>query len=58
MAAKNKNPKKGQFVYDKYYKTKKKVMAVPKHGNNLYFIGSDHEPVSRNEFIYPLPKKK
>jgi hypothetical protein len=22
----------------------------------LYFIGSEHEPVFRNEFIFPLPK--
>lgn len=55
--SKEKNPKKGQFVWDKHYKQKKKVQAVPKNGNNLYFIGSDHEPVRRNEFIFPLPKK-
>ena len=53
-----KNPKVGQFVFDKHYKKKRKVMAVPMHGNNLYFIGEDHEPVSRSEFIFPLPKKK
>jgi len=54
----NRTPKVGEFVFDKYYKKKRKVMAVPMHGNNLYFIGEDHEPVSRSEFIFPLPKKK
>jgi len=54
----SKNPKVGEFVFDKYYKKRRKVMAVPRNGNNLYFIGTDHEPVRRNKFTYPLPKKK
>jgi len=52
-----KNPKKGQFVFDKHYKKKRKVMAVPNKNNNLYFIGIEHEPIHRYEFIFPLPKK-
>ncbi|MDR0207019.1 MAG: hypothetical protein LBI45_07180 [Bacteroidales bacterium] len=52
-----KNPKIGQFVFDIHYKKKRKIMAVPKNENDLFFIGSEHEPVRRNEFIYPLPKK-
>lgn len=51
------NPKPGQYVWDKYYK--RKVMV---HGANtrddLYFVGPDHEPVRRNEFVFPLPKIK
>ena len=49
------NPRKGQYVYDPYYKMRRKVMAVPMNGNNLYFIGKEHEPMARDEFIYPLP---
>lgn len=55
--AKMKNPKIGQFVWDKHDKCKKKVQSVPKNGNELYFIGKDREPVRRSEFIFPLPKK-
>jgi hypothetical protein len=53
-----KNPEIGEFVFDKYYQKKRKVVGIPFNGNNLYYLGSDHEPVSRNEFTYPLPKKK
>lgn len=51
----NKNPRIGQFVYDVYSCKKKKVQAI---SCKLYFIGSEHEPVFRNEFIFPLPKTK
>lgn len=51
------NPKKGQFVWDKHDKCKKKVQSIPRNGNNLYFIGAEHEPVKRSEFIFPIPKK-
>ena len=51
------NPKKGQFVFDEYSNTKKKIQEVPKNGNDLYFIGKDHEPVRRNEFVFPVPKQ-
>lgn len=50
-----KNPSIGQFVFDTYYCRKRKVYAIS--DNKLYFIGSEHEPVFRNEFIFPLPKK-
>ena len=53
----NKNPRAGQFVYDMYYRKKRKVQAVSDN-NKLYFIGSEQEPVFRDEFIFPLPKKK
>jgi intracellular sulfur oxidation DsrE/DsrF family protein len=49
----NKNPRVGQFVYDVYYCKRRKVQAI---SGKLYFIGSEHEPVFRNEFIFPLPK--
>ena len=52
-----KNPRPGQFVYDTYYRKKRKVQAVSDN-NKLYFIGSEQEPVFRDEFIFPLPKKK
>ena len=52
----NKNPRAGQFVYDVYSCKKRKVQAISDNGK-LYFIGSEHEPVFRNEFIFPLPKK-
>ena len=51
----NKNPCVGQFVYDTYYGKKKKVQAI---SSKLYFIGSEQEPVFRDEFIFPLPKNK
>ena len=50
-----KNPRIGQYVYDTYYGKKRKVQAISDNGK-LYFIGSEHEPVFRNEFIFPLPK--
>ncbi len=50
----NKNPRIGQFVYDVYSCKKKKVQAI---SGKLYFIGSEHEPVFRDEFIFPLPKQ-
>ena len=50
-----KNPRIGQFVYDTYYCKRRKVYAI---SGKLYFIGSEHEPVFRDEFIYPLPKNK
>lgn len=46
------NPKIGQFVYDPYEKRKRKVKGI---GNGLYYIGSDHEPMHRHEFFFPLP---
>ncbi len=49
-----KNPKVGQFVWDKYNQQKKKVHSIQ---GSLYFIGADHEPVRREEFVFPLPKK-
>ncbi len=49
-----KNPSIGQFVYDVYYCKRRKVQAI---SGKLYFIGSEHEPVYRDEFIFPLPKK-
>lgn len=54
MAAKL-NPEVGQFVYDPYYKQRKKVQGI---GNGLFYIGSDHEPVSRHEFFFPLPTRE
>ena len=54
---KTKNPKVGQFVWDKHEGKKRKVMAVPNKNNNLYFIGAEHEPVRRNEFVFPLKNK-
>lgn len=53
-ARKQKNPKAGQFVWDKHYRKRKKVQSVR---NGLYFIGEDREPVRRHEFTFPLPKK-
>ena len=50
----NKNPRIGQFVYDMYFCKKRKVQAI---SGKLYFIGSTHEPVFRDEFIFPLPKQ-
>ena len=50
----NKNPRIGQFVYDVYSCKKKKVQAI---SGKLYFIGSEQEPVFRDEFIFPLPKQ-
>ena len=50
-----KNPNVGQFVYDTYYCRRRKVHAI---SGKLYFIGPQHEPVFRNEFIFPLPKFK
>ena len=56
MRTKNeKNPSIGQFVYDTYYCKRRKVQAI---AGKLYFIGSEHEPVYRDEFMFPLPKKK
>ena len=49
-----KNPRIGQYVYDTYYGKKRKVQAT---SGKLYFIGSTHEPVFRDEFIFPLPKQ-
>ena len=51
-----KNPKVGQFVFDKHYQKKRKVIAIHKNGNDLYFIGQEHEPVRRHEFLFPCPK--
>ncbi len=50
-----KNPSVGQFVYDTYSRKKMKVHAIS--DNKIFFIGSEHEPVFRDEFIFPLPKK-
>ena len=51
---KNCNPNVGQFVLDLYTGRKTKVMSIV---NELYFVGKEHEPVSRHEFLFPLPKK-
>ena len=52
-----KNPRVGQYVYDTYYGKKRKVQAISDN-NKLFFIGSEHEPVFRDEFIFPLPKNR
>ena len=52
-----KNPRIGQYVFDTYYKRKRKVYAIS-NNNKLYFIGPEHEPVFRDDFIFPLPKIK
>lgn len=49
-----KTPAIGQYVYDIHYNRKTKVTGI---ANGLYFIGPDHEPVRRHEFIFPLPRK-
>ena len=49
-----KNPSIGQFVFDVYCCKRRKVQGI---SGKLYFIGSEHEPVFRDEFIFPLPKK-
>ncbi len=54
---KMKHPKKGQYVWDKHYKKRRRVMSVSQK-RRLYFIGADREPVRRHEFIFPLPKKR
>lgn len=46
-------PSIGQYVYDTYYNVKRQVKAI---SGELYFIGSDHEPLRRHEFIFPLPR--
>ncbi|MDR1627644.1 MAG: hypothetical protein LBR79_02580 [Oscillospiraceae bacterium] len=51
-----KNPKVGQYVFDIHYQRRRKVMGVPKGTNTLYYIGEDHDPVYRYEFLFPLPK--
>ena len=51
----NKNPSIGQFVFDVYCCKRRKVQGI---SGKLYFIGNQHEPVFRNEFIFPLPKNK
>ncbi|GAB6121020.1 hypothetical protein [Dysgonomonas termitidis] len=43
----------GQYVFDTYYNCKKQVKGI---ANGLFYIGSDHEPVHRHEFIFPLPR--
>jgi hypothetical protein len=48
------NPTIGQYVFDIYYNRKTKVTGI---ANGLYFIGHEHEPVHRHEFIFPLPTK-
>lgn len=47
-----KTPSVGQYVFDIYYNCKKQVKGI---ANGLFYVGSDHEPVHRNEFIFPLP---
>ena len=54
---KKRNPKIGQFVYDPYYKIRRKVQAITCEGR-LYFIGAEREPVSRDEFFFPLPTRE
>mgnify|MGYP001045167450 FL=1 len=49
-----KNPSIGQFVFDVYCRKRRKVQGI---SGKLYFIGAEQEPVFRDEFIFPLPKK-
>lgn len=46
-------PSVGQYVYDIYYNVKKQVKGI---SGELFFIGSDREPVRRHEFTFPLPR--
>ena len=39
------NPKKGNFVLDKYDLNLKKIHSI---NGEIYFIGKDHEPTKRN----------
>ena len=55
MGVKIKDPKKGQFVFDKYSKRRTMVVGI---SGGLFFVGSDHEPIKRDEFIFPLPTAK
>lgn len=48
-------PSIGQYVFDTYYNCKKQVKGI---ANGLFYIGSDHEPVHRHEFVFPLPTNK
>lgn len=54
-AENEKTPRVGQFVWDTYYHKKRKVQAI---SGKLYFIGKEHEPVFRKDFIFPLPSCK
>ena len=49
MQTKIQNPKKGNFVLDKYDLNLKKIHSI--YGG-IYFIGKDHEPTKRKEFIF------
>ena len=49
MKTETQNPNKGNFVLDKSDFKLKKVHSI--HGE-IYFIGKDHEPTKRNEFIF------
>ncbi len=52
------NPKVGEYVFDTYYKKKKKVMSISSGANPLYFLGADREPNSRKDFTFPIPGKE
>jgi len=54
MTTQETNPKIGQYVWDIYYNRKTRITGI---SNGLYFVGSEHEPVHRKEFIFPLPKQ-
>ena len=43
------NPKKGNSVLDKYDLKLKQINSI--YGE-IYFIGKDHKPTKRNEFIF------
>ena len=43
------NPKKGNFVLDKNDGKLKEIHSI--YGE-IYFIGKDHEPTKRNEFVF------
>ncbi len=49
------NPKVGDYVYDIYYRKRRMVMGI---SSELFFIGTEREPVRRHEFVYPLPATK
>lgn len=48
-------PKAGKYVFDIHENRRRKLQSV-KEGGKLFLIGSEREPVYRNEFIFPLPK--
>ena len=43
------NPKKGNSVLDKHDLKLKQIHSIY---DGIYFIGKDHKPTKRNEFIF------